>query len=417
MPDLTYDQYIDVYAANVGLATADESFAVVELDPKERILDVIVPYGDDGLYLAYGRNIVRPKQTSESPEIYQFADPSKHTLGTLHSVKSVQFDGTEAVIAASDYAYDANACTLQINTSHDGTIECDIDGQDNANTFGTIVPHLLNSWAGIPNSEIDSVAFGDIPIVPLSLWENRPRALSSIITSIGYQQASLERSISGLVYQAPNGIWTCRGWTPDLELRPIAHLYDNDFQLFRPKPRHAHSIYGVVRVYYGRDLRTGEWKSVEERNNTIIAELGHDNPYEVYTYLTTESDARTLGQRVLFSLTIPPIDIEFIERGNKLANAKLRDRVDVTYSRAPSQTGNFVGRTFEITALRRSLTPGFTISGVLSSIRLSQNFGAWVSDIFPTFANADEEQRLDAGFWTDDNGHIGDFTDQISNWL
>ena len=401
---LAYSDYTDVFAAEIGSITASEKSAKLEINSKSRLLDVIVPYGgEDGIYVAYGRKTIRP--TVLSGRTFTIANSDKQSLGTVHSVKSVASDGTKT---DAPYTADLAACTITITGNDDiGTIECDITGHGNFTALDDILTHMLTSWIGVPASDIETSALGALPTTKLSVWESDLRPLASIIASSHDGRASLERSVNGLIYQAPNGKWTARSWTPTSGLLPIAHLRARDFQRFEPKPRHAHSIFGVVRVLYNYSPVTRTWSSVIAKDDALVAKVGHDESYDVYSYLVNSTDAIVLAQRMLFSLSIPPLDIAFTERGNKLANARLRDRVLVTYPRAPSATGELSGSVFEVTELRKDLTPGLAVSGVLSSLRLSDDFGIWVADGTPNFADATDEEKKKSGFWTKDDGTIG----------
>ena len=120
--------------------------------------------------------------------------------------------------------------------------------------------------------------------------------------------------------------------------------------------------------------------------------------------MTDSSNAQLLAQRINLLYRGINIEIDFVERGVKLMNHTLYQRVKITKTRAPSVSGDFSSRLMELLEINKDFVKP-KISGRLGDLHgLAEVIGKWTAADAPTWGNTTEAEKADSGFWTDANG-------------
>jgi hypothetical protein len=446
---LEYSDFVNVMTMLVDDVAADEHTCTFQLKPLERQTELqlpITPYFEssypnlgDGVRgtmkpIVYGRNVYRADLTDASGlGVWTLADASVQTLSALYAVNAV--DKTTGVRhginEGTQYTKNLTTCTVTIidpiYTWQNFDLEVEVAGVPGGvrgylSTFSEIVQDMLTRFLGVQAADLDAAAFAQAALdapEELALVLKERRSIGSIFATDEPDRASLEASVLGTVQQTLTGRWTCWIWKPEFDSSTAVSLRKEDFKLFKPQPR-LETIYSAVAVAFNQNYARQEWP-VEQATSPRVQYLTESRErLNRYTFLRAASDAQVLAQRVLFVAGAVATEVEFEESGAKLASKTCQDRVLITFDPAPSATGAYVSRPFEILQLRKGYSPELSVAGRFSDLNgVGMSIGEWTDAGAPNWASASAAQRLSQGFWTDANGQAdsGDAsTKNVSRW-
>lgn len=435
--DLTRSEFIAHATMTVEDVAANEQACQFQLKPQTKSLQILIPETPffeseypalgDGVRgrkkpIGYGRAIVLPALTDTTAHgTYTIADAAYQTLFAVHDVWAVEktTGARQLLTLTTHYTVDLTACTVNIvdatYTHANYGIEVDVTGKPDGagsyiKTFAGIVRDLLVTFAGVQTVDIDTAAFDDADLdapEELSVWLTQPRSLRAILSSAEPEYPSLEGSSLGTVQQTRAGLWTCWIWTPDYDADEVVSLRKEDFKRFEPQPK-LESIFALTRVYYAYNPARSEWSNKDAADpRTQYLHRITTAPIERYTFLRNASDAQILAERIQLISGSPSLEIEFEERGALLALELAGNKVLVSYDPAPSASGSFISRPFELLRLERGVAPTVSIVGRFGDLRgIGDRIGVYADDTEPDWASASPEQRSRLCFYADDTGRI-----------
>lgn len=431
---LARSQYAAIMTMQVEDVAADETACQLMLKPLARQTEISIPptpyfessYPNLGegvrgthKWIGYGRATIRPDLTdTTSHGVWTLADAANQTLYAVHDVSAIsKTTGVRTALSEGvDYSKDLTACTVTITSAtyrwEDYDMEVDVTGKPGGtrgylSTFSEIVEDILTTFLGVAAGDIDAAAFAtaqlDAP-EELAVWLKSPRVVSSVLQTSQHGFPSLERSVMGTVQQTLAGLWTCWIWDPSYDPSSVVQLRKEDFAQFLPQPKFD-TVFATARVYFNENHARGEWP-IEQASDTEVQWLDESRDrLDVYTFLRSAADASTLAERYQLISGAVSMEVEFAERGSKLAQALAGDKVLVTFDPAPSAAGAYEQKPFEILRLTRGFSPGLTIAGRLGDLRgVGAVVGHWMADTDPAWSAATSEERARSGFWTDDDG-------------
>jgi hypothetical protein len=431
---LPRSQYAAMITMLVEDVAADEQHCTFTLKPLAKQLDLDLPptpyfessYPNlgDGVrgtrkWIGYGRTTMRPDLTdTTSHGIWTIADAAFQTLYAVHQVQAIaKTTGVRSTLSlGTHYSVDLTACTLTIVSAtyrwQDYDLEVDVTGKpvagggDYMKTFGAIVKDLLTTHVGVAAADLDTAAFNQADVdapEELSFWIKSPRSLASLMSSAEAGFPSLERSVMGTLIQTLAGLWTCWIWDPGYDVDSVVKLRKEDFKSFRPQPK-LETVFSTTRVHFNYNHARGEWP-IERASSAKVEYLSETKePLDVYTFLRGAVDAQTLAQRYQFISGSVSLEVEFEERGSKLAQELAGNKVLVTYDPAPDAEGSFTNKPFELLRIDRGMAPTLFVAGRFGDLRGVKDVGRWTADDAPTWAASDFSQREAQGYWTDDDG-------------
>ena len=175
-----------------------------------------------------------------------------------------------------------------------------------------------------------------------------------------------------------------------------------------------------MNCHYNYNHSTQQW-AIEQASDTRLQHLlATTDRLDLYTFLRDSGDAQRLAQRQLFMAGGIGLQVEFEERGVRLATARPRTRVIVNYTPGPDSTGGFVDRVFEVTELTRSFLPTLQVSGVLGDMRgIGEHIRQWTVSGAPNWASSTDADKAFSGYWADASGFVDPAdaaTKDISRW-
>ena len=454
---LTRAQYREIFTVEVEDITSDEEALEAEIKPlvrrttgqipKTPFFASSFPNAGDGVigtkkWIGYGRTTMRPDLTDTSGNgVYTVADSAFQDLRAVHSVTAIRVDtgATTRLTLTTDYTVNLTACTITIvNATFIHTaylIECDVTGKNDTargvaiDTFGAIVRDLITTHLGFAQADLDVAVFGAggaaaLPIdtdapEPHSLWIKSARTIASILATAAEDFASMERGVLGLVFQTLDGKWTADIWDPNFNPTGLDVFRKEEFAVFKPQPK-LESGFSIVNCHYNYNHSTQQW-AIEQASDTRLQHLlATTDRLDLYTFLRDSGDAQRLAQRQLFMAGGIGLQVEFEERGVRLATARPRTRVIVNYTPGPDSTGGFVDRVFEVTELTRSFLPTLQVNGVLGDMRgIGEHIGQWTAAGAPNWDSSTDAAKAFSGYWADASGFVDPAdaaTKDISRW-
>jgi len=434
--ELPRSEYADITTMLIEDVAPDDSFATIELKPIGRRLTVDIPktpyfesaYPNLGegvagtkKWIGYGRTIMRPDLTDTTADgVYTIADAAFQTLFAVDAVWAVSktTGARQLLTLTTHYTVDLTACTVTIvdatYTHVNWLLEVDVTGKPNGSggylrTFGEIVVDLLTTFAGVTAADIDQAAFDQADIdapVDLAVWLKSPRALASVISTSQDGFASLERSVMGTVQETLDGKFTGWIWDPSYTPGSVVTLTDSDFASFKPLPK-LETIVGEIRVSCSPNHATGACRTEKHVDLRTQYTNQTDDGLELQTFLVSTSDAQTLAQRYALISGAVSTEIEFTLRRPLLAQQIAGDKVLLSVQRAPSVTGSYDQRVFEVVKLGKSFAPTVSISGRLGDLRgIGAVIGRWADSSAPDYTAASVAERALSGYWSDSGGLI-----------
>jgi hypothetical protein len=442
---VVYSAYERVATPKVEDAACNDVTAELTLQSSSRTLGVSVPVtpifeseypnldpSARGLSkpIGYGTTWLAPLLVDTVEEIYLVADAAYQTLAEVSQVYAVsKTDGARTALAeTTDYTVDLTACTITVvnaTYAHDGyTLVAEVTGKPKSGggalaTFADIVEDLLKTFLGATDADLDTDSFAQAAIdatEELAFWAFSPRTIDSLLRSADASEPSLERSALGIVRQNAAGQWQLKVRSA-VGTSATSALVKADFAAFSPEPK-IESAFATVRVHYNYDRTTDTWQVAETPSARSKYLLEIDDAVDIYTYLTSASDAMTLGQRYQILAGGARLQIEFTERSAKLFGALPGDIVSVSFSPAPGRGGMLSSEPMELAAITKTVAPTFGVSGVFRDVRaLPGGYGcSWGDDsASANWGTATDQEKKVLGFWADDDGFIDDEDDDTQN--
>lgn len=434
--DMDREDYAPIATMMIEDVAPTETTCTFSLQPLRRLSDLELPITPifesaypnlgDGVrgtkkWIGYGRATIRPDLTDTVTDqgIYTIADAAYQTLFAVNHVWAIEkATGIWTQLTeTSEYTKNLTDCTVTIVSPsypiEDYEIAVDASGKPDGSgsylkKYGEILDDILKTFIGVAPADIDMTAFADVALdadAEMAVWVKQTRSLASIFASAEPEQPSMGRSVMGTVQQTATGKWTARIWDPSLDSITTT-LRKEDLARFNPKPQ-LKTVYSAVRVYYGYDHAREEWSLVEVTDPRVQYTTGSRDRLDVFTFLVEENNARTIAQRYMVLAGAVTVEAEFEERGALLAQMNAGDKVYVTYSPAPTVTGAYESKPFEILNLTVRYAPKVTVTGVLGDLRgLGGRIGRWMDTSAPDWASASTPARQESGFWSDSNGLV-----------
>lgn len=440
-----------VATMEVDNIVSDERAATFTLKPLARTLELEIPptpifesdYPNlgDGVrgtrkWIGYGRATIAPDLVDKSGNgVYLVADAAYQTLYAVNAVYAVAANGDGARTTLGlgvDYSVDLTACTVTIiNAAYAWQsygIEVDATGKPDGlgsylKTGPAIIQDMLTTFVGVQAADLDASAFAtaatDAP-QECALWIKSQRTISSVLANAARDLPALERSCLATVRQTLAGLWTIGIWKPSIDYASAITMQRSDFAKFGAVPK-LQTVFARVRVHYGYNHAIQAWQVAEAYDARTEYLTRSKDALDVYTFLVSSSDALTLAQRIQLVSASISTEIEFEERGAKLAQALGGDRVLITFDPAPhAEDGQYNSEPFEIVLLETSFAPKVTVAGRFGDLRgIGRTIGRWAASTVPTYASASADEKANNGFWSDASGYVtpGDAsTKNVSRW-
>lgn len=373
-------------------------------------------------------DLVDNELTNPNEWVYRIADNANQTLYGVLQVVAIERSTRVLTILtlAVDYTVDLPNCAITVNDAFDPGAEIEdkyeilasAQGQpvaagDTSTDFlklpGELAHYVLNTFLGYSDAELDldSFAAADVnaPYI-LGFWVKQETDVREVLRGI-------ERSVLGAIRLRDDGIVEFFVWDPWSGSADAIELGDEDFSRFRPDIKMA-SVYYETTVKYNEDLRHPGSFEIETATDDKTRYLNDSvQKLSVETYLKSASDAQLIAQRINFLYRGINVEIDFAERGIRMMDHNLYQRVRVTKTRAPSTEGSYDSRLMELLVIEKDLvTP--RVSGRLGDLRgLVEVIGVWTEADAPAWGAATDEEKAASGFWTDANGLV-DPTDPAS---
>jgi hypothetical protein len=430
---LKRSQFQAMAAMRIEDVAPNEEVCTFQLSPLQRVADQqlpvtpffedVYPNLGDGVrgtkkWIGYGRAIIPPDLTDTSGfGVYTVADAAYQTLFAVHNVWAIhKTTGAWTLLTeTTHYTKNLTTCTITIVSAAfphaDYTLAVDVTGKPDGagsyfKTYATIVRNILETFLGASADALDAAAFtqaGADSTTELSFWIKSDRLITSILATAEPDQPSLGRSTMGTLQQTVDGKWTTSIWNPDTDMITTT-LRQADFASFTPKPK-LKTVYATVRVFYGFDHVRQQWSVVEADDPTTRYRTKSTDRLDLYTYLTSETDALRLAQRYQLLAGAITVEAGFKERGALLCRMEGGGKTFVTYRPAPSLAGEYVNQPFECKDLEIVMAPKLEVSGVLSNLHgLGGRVGRWMPDTAANWSAATAAERQTSGFWCDDSG-------------
>lgn len=356
---------------------------------------------------------------------WTIADPAFQTLKQVVAV----YDAG-AVVSAGSYTVDLTNCKItfssytptgEVTVWAKGAKISDIPGESSTDLLenaADVVRFFLKRILGLGDSQINTAAFtaakaalADLPVCKLVRFR---RNLATYITE-------LERSTLSVLYQDNDGKIGLAAFDPFFSAADtLANEELGDYKQTSP----ADKLYAGVKVYYNpRPFDRPESGGVEGEDDSfdVVEGMNSSARYldaattayrRIPSWLRTQTAAVTLRDRVLFLTNRAPIELAIDVSGGKLFRRRPGDVLLISRAKAPSSTGKLESQAFQILSIEKRLAENRVMLKLDNLNGTAYLVGMWCADGAPAWASASEQQRLEQGFWTDDDGLVvpGDWT-------
>jgi len=277
------------------------------------------------------------------------------------------------------------------------------DGQGGRGYIGAtgseIIDNLLRSSPlSFADSDIDTAAFATALVRAngnQAVYLNKGESIATIIDNVS-------KGDIGFFYVNNAGKFTYSVWLPSL----IADITLTDEDIMEDSLRimfHTDEQFTTARTGYNRQ-NTGELKYLYKQTSASQESAKYDNAATktVNTYLTGDSSAETLSQRLIRLHKNPLASISGVCKW-RLGNSNVGDRIGITTARAPYTLGTYSNFIIELTAIQKSFVTGTIAYSGRASAGL--NIGTVTAGGYPSFTAATRAERNVSGFVTDDSGY------------
>jgi hypothetical protein len=355
------------------------------------------------------------------------ADASQYTIAdaacqTLKEIVAV-YDGG-AVVAPGSYAVDLANCRFtfssytpagEVTVWAKGAKISDIPGESSADLLenpADVVRFFLKKVLGLEDSSLNTAAFtaarAALADLPVCKYIRFKRNLATYISE-------LERSTLSTLYQGNDGKIGLAVFDPFFA---SASTLENEEIAIYEQRSPSSKLYAGVKIYYnGRPYERPESGGLEGEDDSYDVVVG-DNSGARYldgqetayrripSWLRTQAAAETLRDRVLFLTNRAPIELTIDAAGARLYARKPGDILAISKAKAPTATGRLDAQMFQILSIDKQLAENRARLKLDNLNGTAYLIGMWCDGSAPAWASASEQQKLEQGFWTDDDGLI-----------
>ena len=380
-------------------------------------------------------DLVDDEDSTPNEWVYRIADHTKQQLYSVDTVYAINRSSgnRQQLTLTTHYTVNLTNCTITINDDWTvGGIEeveevyeirCDAKGisvaelswgtsptsADYLKWPGEIAKHILLTYLSYAESDLDLPSFTDADTAApfaLGFWVKGETTVREVLRVI-------EKSSMSYVRPKKDGTIEYYVWDPWTGSAAAIELSDEDFSRFKSDVK-------ITTVYYKTQVRYDENPAklgsfqIETVTATAVDHLNKNaQELTIDTYLRNSSDAQLLAQRINFLYQGINIEYNFTERGIRLMNHELNQRVRITKTRAPTASGVLTSRLMEVLELDRDFVMP-QVSGRLGDLKgLADIVGKWTATDAPTWSAATDEEKADSGFWCNASG-LADATDPNS---
>jgi hypothetical protein len=365
---------------------------------------------------------IKPLCTNASPangRQYTIADPA---FQTLKEIVAVYDDG--APVAAGSYTVDLTNCrftfssytpTGEVTVWAKGAKLSDIPGESSAELLenpADAVRFFLKRILGLADASLNAASFtaakAALADLPLCKYVRFRRNLATYL-------AEVERSTLSVIYQDGDGKIGMAAFDPFFV--PADAVTNEEIASFKQTSPSA-KLYAGVKVFYnpkpydrpesgGLEGEDDAFDVVEGTNSGARFLDGQTTAYRrIPSWLRTQAAAAVLRDRILFLTNRAPIELELDVAGGKLLQRRPGEILAISKTKAPDPSGSLEAQTFQILTIEKHLAEnrvGLKLDNLNGTAYL---VGMWCADAAPAWSAASEQQRLEQGFWTDDDGLV-----------
>lgn len=291
------------------------------------------------------------------------------------------------------------------NQSNEIAPGIDYDGGITASTgdlLGSMIKTFLNDM-GIPDAELDTASFTALDsLINNSTpgyffnWDVKGEEALDIMLSTG--QAWLVTDSDGKL--------ELRHFDPVIDVSALIDLNESDIQSWAPR-WDSTRMRTQVKISFGRQYNlTGEkeWISVEGTNKFDGIIPVEEKELELETAEYNEGCATELRDHIMAMTLNKQERVKINTLLLEFAEKRPGDRIRINFARP---WGN-VDRILELDAVTINMaTGGVNIELQAHNIfGLDDTIGGWAGDAAPDWDPATDTEKIEQGFWTDDNGFI-----------
>lgn len=379
-------------------------------------------------------DLVDDEATNPNEWVYRIADNTYQTLDAVSAVYAInRSTGARTTLTlTTHYTVSLATCSITVLDAFDAgaeieekyEIRCDAVGQpaasgDTSTDYlqlpGEVVHWILNTFLGRSDSVLDLDSFSTADTAApfdLAFWIKRETTIREVLRGI-------ERSVLGTIRPKESGIVGLYIWDPWSGDADAIALSDEDFSHFEADVKMGTVYYKTSVLYDENPAKKGSFEVETVTHDATRYLNSSENYLKIETYLKNSSDAQLIAQRINFLYRGINVEIDFAERGIRMMDHELYQRVKVTKTRASSTAGTLTSRLMELLEIEKDfVTP--RVTGRLGDLRgLVDVIGKWTEATAPTWSAATDEEKAASGFWTDANG-LADASDLesagVSRW-
>lgn len=442
LDDIAFSEYITARELLINDIVPTEIFFTLDLVEK---VDVwrrrfpITPHFGSGLGegvsgtrvpVLYGQktdiipDLVDDEYSTPNEWVYRIADQTKQQIYSVDNVYAInKSDGSrQALNLGVDYTANLVNCSITVNDAFDPGVEieevyeirCDAKGLTAAELSwstpptsvdylkwpGELAKYILLTFLGYEETDLDLPSFvdadSDAPF-ELGAWIKAETSVRDILRT-------LERSSMSYVRPKKDGTIEFYVWDPWEGSATAIELSDEDFSLFEADVKITTVYYKTQIRYDENPAKPGSYQVETAVENAVDYLNKNAQELTIDTWLRNSSDAELLAQRVNFLYRGINTEFDFTERGVRMMDHELNQRVRVTKTRAPTTSGFLTSRLMEILELEKDfITP--KVSGRLGDLKgLGDVVGKWTEPGAPIWTLATDAEKANSGFWCTDAG-------------
>lgn len=348
---------------------------------------------------------------------YTIADPAFQTLKEVVAV----YDESGA-ISTDDYSVDLTNCRItflgytpagELTVWAKGAKISDIPGESSDELLenpADVVRFLLKAVLGLDDSSLNTASFAaahdalvDLPVCKYIRFR---RNLATYISE-------LERSTLSVLYQANDGKIGLAVFDPFFtSSEEIVGEEISSFEQISPSSK----LYAGVKIGYNPRpydrAESGGIEGEDDAYDVVVGENsgaryldGQETAYRrITSWLRTQAAAETLRDRILFLTNRAPIELEIEAAGARLFARKPGDVLSISRAKAPTTTGSLEAQMFQILSIEKRLAENKATLKLDNLNGAAYLVGQWCGDTAPAWSSASTQEKLEQGFWTDDNG-------------
>ena len=344
-----------------------------------------------------------------------------------HPIRSFDTFIYNGIVTTTVSAQDTTNATFQLDVPYDvdndemrvafkGRTTDGVAGSTVMDAGPDIVEDILIAWVGFTASDLNTVVFtqsrSDAEFILRVPLQNDRVTVNDIIEKIGLSEFSF-------FYVDPEGTISYRIFTPILGSdRP--QFDDNDYLDFKVATREE-DILAEVLVKYDFNPFTAKSLQISELNLPSQFKYEKKDSLTLDTYLTTKSDAETLGQKYNTISKSPTQRFTFNTSFRALKDITIGTKIDMTKDRAPEGSARrFDSKVVEVLTIKKNFSRGMVSLEADDLKGIGASVGIWTLDSAPTYTAASTAERNLSGFWLND-ADLADsadpFSSLVSTWF